>query len=76
MGNVTKASSKCFEWTEDTSQVNEYFIIIYNKEKDKGYFLGVHFQHHEKLWLRNDLPFLAERMNLGKIEKLVTNLHD
>ena len=47
MGNVTKASSKCFEWTEDTSQVNEYFIIIYNKEKDKGYFLGVHFQHHE-----------------------------
>ena len=24
----------------------------------------------------NDLPFLSERMQLGKVEKLVTNLHD
>ena len=26
--------------------------------------------------LQNDLPFLSERMELGKVEKLVTNLHD
>ena len=25
--------------------------------------------------LHNDLPFLSERMELGKIKKLVTNLH-
>ena len=26
--------------------------------------------------LYNDLPFLPERMKIGKIEKLVANLHD
>ena len=26
--------------------------------------------------LHNDLPFLPERMNIEKVEKLVANLHD
>ena len=33
-------------------------------------------QHLEKLHeLHNDLPFLPERMKIGKVEKLVTNLY-
>ena len=61
---------------KDTSQFNEDFIKSYNEESDDGYFLEVDVQYPEKLHeLHNDLPFLSERMELGKIKKLVTNLH-
>ena len=66
-----------FEYIEDTSQFNEYFTKIYNEETDKGYFLEVDVQYTEKLHeLHNDLPFLPERLNIEKVEKLVANLHD
>ena len=66
-----------FEYIEDTSQFNEYFTKIYNEETDKGYFLEVDVQYTEKLHeLHNDLPFLLERLNIEKVEKLVANLHD
>ena len=66
-----------FKWIKDTSQANEDFTKSYNEESDKGYFLKVDVQHPEKLHkLLNDLPFLPERMKIGKVEKLVTNLHD
>ena len=66
-----------FEWIEDTSQFNEDFIKNYNKEHDEGYFLEVCVQYPEKLHeLHNDLPILSQRMNIEKVEKLVTNLHD
>ena len=49
----------------------------YNEESDEGCFIEVDVHYPEKLHeLHNDLPFLPERMKLGKIEKLVTNLHD
>ena len=65
-----------FEWIEDTSQFNGDFIKNYNEESDEGYFLEVDIQYPEELHeLHNDLPVLPERMKLGKIEKLVTNLH-
>ena len=48
----------------------------YNEESDKGYFLEVDVKYIEKLReLHNDLPFLPERMKIGKFEKLVANLH-
>ena len=66
-----------FEWVEDTSQFNEDFIKNYNEESDEGYFLEVDVQYPENLHeFHNDLPFLPERMKLGKIGKLVTNLYD
>ena len=66
-----------FEWIEDTSQFNEDFKRKYNEESDEGYFLEVDVQYPEKLHkLLNDLPLLPERMKIGKIEKVVTNLHD
>ena len=72
-----KLSANNFEWVKDTSQFNEDFIKIYNEESDEGCFLEVDVQYVEKLHkLHNDLPFLPERMEIEKSEKLVTNLHD
>ena len=66
-----------FEWIEGNSQFNEDFIKNYKEEIDKGYFLIVDVQYPEKLHeLHNRLPFLSERMNIEKGEKLVSNLHD
>ena len=66
-----------FEWIKDTSQFNEDFIKNYNEESDEGYFLEVDVQYLKKLHeLHNDLPFLPERMKIGRVEKLVANLRD
>ena len=49
-----------FEWIEDTSQFNEYFIKSYNEESDEGYFLEYDIQYTEKLHeLYDDLSFFA-----------------
>ena len=62
---------------EVTSFFNEDFIKNYNEENDEEYFSEVDIQYPEKLLeLHNYLPFLPERMKLGKFEKLVTNLYD
>ena len=66
-----------FEWIEDTFQFNEDFIKSYDEESDEGHFLEVDVQYPEKLHeLHNDLLFLPERTKLGKVETVVTNLHD
>ena len=63
-----------FEWIKDTSQFNEDFIKNYNEESDEGYFLEVDVQYPEQLHeLHNDLLFLAERIKIEKVEKLVAN---
>ena len=66
-----------FEWIEDTSQFNENFKKIYNKEYDEGYFIEAEVQYLEKLnELDNDLPIFPDRMKTEKVEKLATNLYD
>ena len=58
-----------FDWIEDTSQFNEDFLKCYNEESDEGYCLEADVQYPEKLHkLHNDLPFLAERIKIEKIE--------
>ena len=48
-----------------------------NEESDEGYCLETDIQYLEKLHeLHNDLPFLPERMNTEKVEKLIANLDD
>ena len=65
------------KWIEDLSKFDEGFIKSYNEKSKKGYFLKVHAEYPKKLHeLHNDLPFLPERMNIEKVEKLVANLHD
>ena len=75
MSNVGKASSRY--WIEDSSQFNEDFIKNYNEESDEGYFLEVGVQYLEKFHKRHYyLPFLRERMEIEKVEKILVNLHD
>ena len=63
-----------FERIVDTSKFNEDFIKNYNEKSDKGYFFKVDVQDLEKLhYLRNNLPFLPERIKIDKVEKLVAN---
>ena len=72
-----KLPVKRFEWIKDTHQFNEDFIKIYNEESNEGYFLEVDVQYPKKInELHNDLPFLAERTKIEKVEKLAANLHD
>ena len=53
------------------------FKKSYNDESDEGYLLEIDVKHPEDLNnLHSDLPFLPETMKIGKIEKLVANLHD
>ena len=53
-----KLSVNNFEWIDDTSQFNEYFIKSYNEESDKDYFLEVAVQYIQTLHeLHNDYNF-------------------
>ena len=61
-----------FELIKDTFQFQEYFIKNCNEGSDEEYFLEFDVQCLEKLReIRNDLPFLPERMKIEKLEKLI-----
>ena len=58
-----------FEWVKNTSQFNEDFIKNYSEDNDTGYFLEFIIQYLRKSHeIHNDLPFLPERMKIGKFE--------
>ena len=80
VGKCHKWRSKWRKWKnkdEETSKFNEDFIKSYNDESDEGYFLEDDVQYSGNLHnLHYDLPFLPERMKIGKFEKLVANFHD
>ena len=59
------------------SEFNEEFIKNYDEDSDRGYILEVDVKYPENLHgLHEDLPFLPERMKIGKRKKLVWNLYD
>ena len=66
-----------FKWVENIFQFSKDFIENYNEDSNEGYFPEVGVQYPEILHnLRNNLPFLPERMKIQKVETLVANLHD
>ena len=66
-----------FEWVNDLSEFNEDFIKNYDENSDIGYFLEVDIEYPKKLFdLRKDLPFLPERKEIRKVEKLVFSIED
>ena len=66
-----------FDWVEDLSKIDKYFIKNYDKNSDKGYILEVDVEYPKHLHdLHSDLPFLPERMKIDKCSKLVCNLYD
>ena len=49
----------------------------YDEDSDKGYILEVDVKYPENLHgLHEDLPFLPERMKIGKCKKLACNLYN
>ena len=62
------------KWIEkdDASKFDEEFIKNYDENRDKRHILEVDVQYPEKIpMLHSDLPYLPERMKIGKCTKLV-----
>ena len=56
-----------FKWVGKTNQFNEDLINSYNQDSDLRSFFEASVQNSEKLHrLHNDLPFLTERLKIGK----------
>ena len=66
-----------FKWTKSILKFNEEFIKNYDEDSAKGYILEVDVKYPKHLHgLHEDLPFLPERMKIGKCKKLACNLYD
>ena len=66
-----------FKWTDNLSKYTENFIKNYDENSDGGSILKVDVEFPKQLWgLHKDLPFLAERKKIGKVEKRVTSIED
>ena len=70
-----------FKWLDNDKTakhvINEEFIKNYNENDKKGYILEVDVKCPKKVHnLHSDLPFLPERMEINKCNKLVCNLYD
>ena len=64
-----------FMWDECLSGLSEDFIKSYDENIDVGYFLEVDVEYPKKLWGSHKvLPFLSERKDLEKVEKLVCSI--
>ena len=56
---------------------NEEFIKNYDQDSNNRYILEVDVKYPNNLHgLHEDLPFLPERVKIGKCKKLVCNLYD
>ena len=65
-----------FKWKKGEDFTTEKIDKLVKKDK-RGYFLEVDVEYPKELHENhNELPFLAERMKIGREEKLVPNLKD
>ena len=65
------------EWKKQVDRFTAKKIANLVKKKEKGYLLEVDVEYPAKLHdTHNDLPFMPEKMEIGKVEKLVPNLWD
>ena len=65
-----------FKWKK-MSKFTEQFIKNYDEDSDKRYILEVHVKYPKNLHgLHGNLPFLPERMKIGKCKKLACNLYN
>ena len=79
MGNVTKLPVGDFKWIDkdDILKFDEKFIKNYDENSDKGYILEVDVEYPKNLHkLHSSLPFLPERMEINKCNKLVCSVQD
>ena len=66
-----------FMWEQDLSILTNDFIKNYNENSDKGYLFHVDITYPQEIReLYADLPFLPDKMQVNKVNKLVANVHD
>ena len=73
---VQKLPTHGFLWKEaedfNSEKINELV-----KKDNSGYLLEVDVEYPKNMHKNhNELPFLAERMKIGKVKKVVPNLKD
>ena len=72
---VQKLPTHGFRWVKNVEEFTPEKIAKLVKKDRKGYILEVDVDYPKELHKsHNELPFLAERMKIGKVEKLVPNL--
>ena len=65
------------KWETDLSIFTSDFIKNYDSHSDMGYIFYVDITYPKELYeLHKDLPFLPDRMEVNKVNKLVASLHD
>ena len=57
-------------WKKKKYNFTQKLIQRYDDHSDKGYILEVDVSYPKHLEIHSDLPFLLERMNIGKCQKL------
>ena len=73
---VQKLPTHGFRWINKVEELTSEFINKLVKKENKGYILEVDVGYPKELHeSHNELPFLPERMKIGKVEKLVPNLN-
>ena len=73
---VQKLPTHGFKWKEGEDFTPEKIDTLVKKDKS-GYFIKVDVEYPKELHENhNELPFLMERMRIGRVEKLVPNLKD
>ena len=73
---VQKLPTHGFKWISKVEELTPGFINKLVKKDNKGYILEVDVEYPKELHKsHNELPFLPERMKIGKVEKLVPNLN-
>ena len=76
MVNVNNLAAHGFKWKNGEDFTPEKIDELVKKDK-KGYLLEVDVKYPKELHENhNELPFLTERMKIGRVEKLVPNLKD
>ena len=66
-----------FKWVKYLSKFNEDFIKKYDEESNSGYFLEVDVEYLKTLFNSHEnLPFLAERKKVEKVEKLICGIEN
>ena len=75
---VQKLPTGKFKWMmDDLEQFTAEKIAELVKKDKRGYILEVDVDYPKELHkLHNELPFLPEKMKIGKVEKLVPNLQE
>ena len=73
---VQKLPTHGFRWINKVEELTPEFINKLVKKDNKGYILEVDVEYPKELHKsHNELPFLPERMKIGKVEKLVPNFN-